>query len=62
MTSKRKLEAVIDALTDNLDLVPHDSRETEVVLELRRKYEEHYKSLTGRYYRIDHDPHIKVAE
>jgi hypothetical protein len=50
--NKHKLEAVIDALTDSLEIVQHNPAETEYVLTLRDKYEKHYKSLTGRYYRF----------
>jgi hypothetical protein len=48
----KKLEAVIDSLTDSLEIVAHNKIETEYVLALRTKYEEHYKHITGRYYRF----------
>jgi hypothetical protein len=48
----KKLEAIIDALTDSLEVVSHNSIETEYVLILRQKYEQHYKKITGRYYGI----------
>ncbi len=51
--SKEKLEAIIDALTDSLDVIVHNPIETEYVLVLRKKYEEHYKETVGRYYRFE---------
>ena len=52
MTNKKKLEAIIDALTDSLEVVAHNSIETEYVLTLRFKYQEHYKAITGRYHSV----------
>lgn len=52
MLKKKSLESVIDALTDSLEVVAHNKIETEYVLTLRTKYEEHYKKITGRYYRF----------
>jgi len=47
----KRLEAIMDALTDSLYVVSHNPVETEHVLELRQKYGKHYKELTGRNYR-----------
>jgi len=47
---RRKLEAVIDALTDSLEIVAHNKIETNYVLSLIEKYKEHYKEITGRHY------------
>ena len=48
--NKKKLEAIIDAMTDCLNVVAHNQIETEYVLALREKYKEHYKRITGRDY------------
>lgn len=46
-----KLEGIIDSLTDSLVVVSHNEVETNYVLSLRNKYQEHYKRLSGNYYR-----------
>jgi len=50
--NRKKLECIIDALNDSLEIVAHNPVETEYVLFLRAKYENHYHELTGRYYGI----------
>lgn len=52
----RKLEAVIDALTDSLNVVAHNKVETEYVLTLIEKYKEHYHKSTGRHYKVREIP------
>ena len=46
----KKLQAIIDALTDSLSIVAHNPVETEYVLTLIEKYKQHYHEHTGRYY------------
>jgi len=50
MTNRKKLEALLDALSDSLEIVAHNSAETEYVLSLIEKYKEHYTKITGRHY------------
>lgn len=48
--TKKKLECIIQALSDSLYVVAHNKIETEYVLNLIDKYETHYHQITGRYY------------
>lgn len=61
MTNKQRLEEVIESLTNSLKIVAHNPRETEYVLELRRKYQEHYLDITGHYYKI-REVHTKIDD
>lgn len=55
-----RLEAIIDSLTDSLEIVSHNEIETNYVLKLRKKYEENYKELSGKYY-LHKEPRLKIA-
>lgn len=46
----KKLEAVIQSLTDSLEIIAHNPVETEYVLSLIEKYKQHYHENTGRHY------------
>ena len=46
----KKLQAIIEALTDSLEIVVHNKIETEYVLSLIEKYKQHYHETTERHY------------
>lgn len=50
MVRKKKLEAIIDAMTNSLECIAHNKVETEYLLAMIEDNKRHYKRITGKDY------------